>query len=250
MSGVLPIGIGDARKLMKIITEDVKEYVTLMQLHTNQVDEDLIKTVGRKFVGEIYQKPPVRSSVKRRLRIKKVYDINFIEFKGNLVLFKISCEAGTYIRKICHDMGIILGYGAHMRELRRIRSGIFTEEMSVTLHQLSEALYMWKKCNDDSWLRKYLLPMEYGICNLPKVVTSNYAVDPLCHGYPLMIPGILAYERFRKGDLVAIITQRGELVAIGKAIVNSNDIETAKKGQALVPDKVFMEPGLYPQYKK
>lgn len=249
MSGVLPIGLGDARKLTKIFTEDHKEYVCVMQLH-GEVDEGSLRQIVKEFEGEIYQKPPVRSSVKRRLRKRKIYSIELKELRGKYALLYIASEAGTYMRKLCHDIGQVTGTGAHMRELRRTKSGPFRENVAVSLHELSEAVYLMKNCSDDSLLSKMLIPMEYGVCGIPKVVISDYAVDPLAHGSPLMIPGILAYQEFEKGSLVATITQKGELVSIGEARISSRDLNALKKGEAITTDRVFMDTGVYPKRKK
>ena len=103
-----------------------KEYICVMKLHGDS-NEGQIKQVLSEFEDEIYQRPPLRSSVKRQLRTRRIYYIDYIETDGRNVLFKVACEAGTYIRKLCFDIGEILGVGAHMQELRRTRSGSFTE---------------------------------------------------------------------------------------------------------------------------
>ncbi|MHA1632143.1 MAG: RNA-guided pseudouridylation complex pseudouridine synthase subunit Cbf5, partial [Candidatus Freyarchaeota archaeon] len=99
-----------------------KEYVCVMRMH-GDVGFEQVKMVCNEFTGPVYQRPPVRSSVKRRLRIRRIHSIEALEMDGRNVLLKIRCESGTYIRKLCHDIGEVLGCGAHMRELRRIGSG-------------------------------------------------------------------------------------------------------------------------------
>ncbi|MEM0361660.1 MAG: RNA-guided pseudouridylation complex pseudouridine synthase subunit Cbf5 [Sulfolobales archaeon] len=225
-----------------------KEYVAVMQLH-REVDIDKLMGTINEFIGEIYQKPPVRASVKRVVRIKKVYDIKVLEFKYPYVLMRISCEHGTYIRKLIHDIGEVLGVGAHMRELRRVRTGPFKEDENlVTMHELSEAVYLYKELNDESMLMKYILPIEYVISHMPKIIISDGAVDALAHGADLAVPGIIKlHEGIEKDDKVAILTLKGELVAIGKALMTSKEIIEAEKGYAVKNVRVIMQVGTYPR---
>lgn len=221
-----------------------------MQLHCDTNDDELKKII-QEFNGTIYQRPPVRSSVKRRLRTRQVFEIDELEKDGRLVLLRISSEPGTYMRKICHDIGIILGCGAHMRELRRTRSGIFTENTNlVKLHEVSEAVYLWKNCKYEEDLRRILIPVEMATCEMPKIVINDHAVSAVAYGASLMAPGIVAYQNFNEGDNVAILTLKGELVAIGRSLISSEDLKNMQKGKVVQPDRVFIEKNLYPRYWK
>lgn len=228
-----------------------KEYVTLMELH-DYIEKDKLLSVFNMFVGKIYQRPPLRSSVKRNLRIKEIYNIDVIEIEGKHVLFKVKCESGTYVRKLCHDIGLILGVEAHMRELRRIAVAHFTEYTNlVTMHELSEALYIWNIYKDDTLVRKYVMPMEYIVAFLPKILIKDSAVDAIAHGAQLAVPGIaILSNKIEKGSKVAIMSLKGELVAIGRALMNSNDILTIEKGIAVKIERVVMEPNVYPKMWK
>ncbi|MEM0174424.1 MAG: RNA-guided pseudouridylation complex pseudouridine synthase subunit Cbf5 [Sulfolobaceae archaeon] len=241
------MGLEEATKLMPLVVKSIKEYVCLMEIHKELPVEKVMEVINQ-FKGKIYQRPPVRSSVKRRLRVKTVYDIQLLENSGRLYLLKISSESGTYMRKICHDIGIILGCGAHMRELRRIRTGIFDETKNlVTLHELSEALYLWKNCKDESELRRILLPMEYACCGIPKVIVDDFTVNSLAHGAPLYVPGVVAFQEFKANDTIAILTLKGEIVALGKALVDSNSIPNMSKGMIAKVEKVIMPRDVYPK---
>ena len=154
MTGVLPIALEEATKTIHVLLGSGKEYVCVMRLHSD-VPEDRVKEVLAEFQGKIYQRPPARASVKRRVRVRKVYYIDVLEVDGRDVLFRIGCQAGTYIRKICHDIGEVLGCGAHMQELRRTRSGPFTEdENSVTLHDIVYLYSKWQETGDLKYLRR------------------------------------------------------------------------------------------------
>ncbi len=247
VTGVLPIALEEATKVIGLVVHTPKEYVCVMQLH-DRVSESKLLSVIRMFVGEIYQRPPLRSSVKRSLRTKKVYSIEVLEYNGNYVLMRVYCDPGTYMRKLCHDIGLMLGTGAHMRELRRTKSGPFREIHGlVKLQDLSEALYRWKTEGKEDLLRKYIKPVEYAISHLPKMVIRDTAVDAIAHGANLAVPGIARLHKgIRKGDTVALLTLKGELVAIGTAEMSSEEIERARKGIAVRIRRVVMKPGVYP----
>lgn len=242
----MTLGFGTKAVGMLMLAD--KEYVAVMQLH-REVDIDKLMSVINEFIGEIYQKPPVRASVKRVVRVKKVYDIKVLEFKYPYVLMRISCEHGTYVRKLIHDMGELLGVGAHMRELRRVKTGPFREDENlVTMHELSEAVYLYRELNDETMLMKYILPIEYAVSHMPKIIISDGAVDALAHGADLAVPGIIKlHEGIEKGDKVAILTLKGELVAIGKALMTSKEAIEAEKGYAVKNVRVIMQAGTYPR---
>lgn len=224
-----------------------KEYVCVMQLH-GPVEEAEVIEVLNEFVGPIYQRPPLKASVKRRLRVRRVYGIEVLEVEGRYVLFKVSCEAGTYVRKLCHDVGLVLGVGAHMRELRRIKSGVFKEDDTlVTLHELKDAYDHWVETKDESWIRRVVQPMERVVEELPKIYIRDSAVDAICHGACLAAPGVLRLtDDIKRGSLVAIVTQKDELVALAVANLSADEILESEHGIVATTKRVIMEPGTYP----
>jgi H/ACA ribonucleoprotein complex subunit 4 len=225
----------------------MKEYICLMEVHKD-IDQKIVVNVINSFKGKIYQRPPVRSSVKRRLRIKNVNNIEIIDIQGRWYLLKITAEPGTYMRKLCHDIGLLLGVGAHMRELRRIKTGIFDETKNlITLHELSEAIYLWKKCKDETELRRILIPMELAACSMPKIIVDDLTVNSITYGAQLNVPGIIAFQQFKANEDVAILTMKGELVAVGKALVDSSKILELNKGAVVVPKRVIMARDIYPK---
>lgn len=248
MTGVLPIGLEEATKIIQALLLAGKEYICVMKLHS-QISEDRIKAVLNEFHGTIYQRPPVRASVKRRLRTRKIYYIDFLEMDGRNVLFKVGCEAGTYIRKLCYDIGEVLGCGAHMQELRRTRVGPFVEDEGlVTLHDVS---YMFAQCqetNDESLLRRFIYPMEKSLELLPKIYIRDSAVDALCHGAHLAAPGVLSLDtKIKPNDAVAVFTQKGEAVALSKALVSTEKILEMDHGLVAKTQRVLMPRGVYPK---
>jgi H/ACA ribonucleoprotein complex subunit 4 len=248
VTGLLPVMLGHATKAVDALLTAGKEYICLMKLHT-QVPEKELKQVFMEFTGEIYQKPSIISAVKRETRVRNIYYFELLEAEDKNVLFKVGCEAGTYIRKLCHDMGMAMGTGAHMQELRRTKSGPFREdETMITLHDLKDAYVEWKENSNEVMLRKVILPMERALAHLPKLVIRDNAVDALCHGAGLAAPGVLTVEGgIAKGDPVAVFTQKGEAVSFGVAQMKTLDILKAATGIVATTDRVFMEPGTYPK---
>ena len=151
VSGVLPLGLGEGTKALGVLLLGPKEYHALGRLHSLPTREKLEQILDL-FRGEIFQKPPQRSSVVRQTRTRTIYELELLEQKERLVLLRILCEAGTYIRKLYYDMGEILGPGGSMIELRRSRVHQFSENNLVTMHQLADAYAVWKENGNDCLL--------------------------------------------------------------------------------------------------
>ena len=252
VTGVLPITLEDSTKVVQAFLYSGKEYVCVMKLHADSNEEE-IKRVLSEFEDEIYQRPPLRSSVKRQLRTRRIYFIDYLEYSGRNVLFKVGCEAGTYIRKLCFDIGEILGVGAHMQELRRSRSGSFTENSTtkVTLHDVAYWFGEWEQKKDEAILHKFIIPMEEALVLLPKIVVRDSAVDALCHGANLTAPGVCQVANgIEKGNILAIFTLKGEAVALGRALVSTQEIMELKHGEVAGLERVLMLRGTYPKVWK
>lgn len=245
VTGVLPVALGKGTRIVNSLLTAGKEYVCLMQVHADVEEEKLRKTIMQ-FEGEIDQLPPVRSAVKRQQRKRTIYYIDIIEIIGREVLFRIGCQAGTYIRKLCSDIGKKLGTGAHMAELRRTRAGPFDESTLCTLQELTDAYHYYKEKKDDKELRNLIVPVEHGARHLPKAWVLDSTVDTLCHGAYLNLPGISKVEEgIKPGDKVAVLTLKGELVSVGIAQMHSEEAVKKDRGLFVKPEQVFMEPGTY-----
>lgn len=251
VTGVLPVGIDQATRVIHLLLEAPKEYVCLMRLH-EKVDPCQTSSMLREFQGKIFQTPPVKSAVKRELRVRKIYYTHLMELEAQEVLFKIGCEAGTYIRKYCHDIGEALGCGAHMAELRRTQVGPFNEECNLrNLQELTDAHHYWMEDGDETMLREVVMPMEQAAAHLPKVVIRDSAVDAISHGADLAAGGILKLSpSIEKGSTVALETLKGELVAAGKSHNKASEICEMSTGIMVDINKVFMVPGTYPKMWK
>lgn len=241
VSGVQPVAFGRATRIVQFLLTAPKEYVCLMHLH-KEVEEKIVKDIAKKyFTGKIQQLPPIKSAVKRELRTREIYEFEIIEVEGRDVLFRIKCQAGTYIRKICSEFGKEHNFGAHMAELRRTQAGPFTEKDNlITLNDLQDAYYFCKEENNDKYLRHCVQPIENAVKHLAKCWIFDTTIESLTHGRDLAIPGISKLENFKKGELVAILTLKGELVAIGTAFISAVEVNTKEKGIAVNVQKVFM----------
>ncbi|MDH3395684.1 MAG: RNA-guided pseudouridylation complex pseudouridine synthase subunit Cbf5 [Nitrosopumilus sp.] len=248
VSGVLPLGLGEATKALGVLLYGPKEYHALGRVHSLPSKEKLDEVIEM-FKGEIFQKPPQRSAVVRQTRTRTIYEFEVIEQKERLLLTRILCEAGTYIRKLYYDIGEILGPGATMIELRRTRVDQFYEtDGLVTLHELADAFALWEEKKDDSKLMKMIKPVEYALSELKSVIIRDSAVDAMCHGAQLAIPGILKISpNLKKGDIVGIYTQKGEAVALAESTMSGEDICDAVKGYAFETKRLIMAPNTYPK---
>ena len=245
VTGVLPVALGRATKIVQALLTAGKEYVAVMHLHKDVEEEILKETIKKHFLGKIQQLPPLKSSVKRQLRTRTVYYFDIFEIDGKDVLFKVGTEAGTYIRKLIHDIGKKLGTGAHMAELRRIKAGPFDESTLFTLHELNDAYYFWKQEQNGKFLRKVIQPVENGVKHLHKVWVFDTTIESICHGVDLKVPGISKLnDKVSKDEIVAIMTLKNELVALGIAKMGSQEM-LDEKGIAIQTEKVFMQPGTY-----
>jgi len=248
VTGVLPVALEEATKTVQALLVSGKEYVCVMRLH-GSTPEKRVKSVLDEFVGIIYQRPPIRASVKRRIRTRKIYYLTLLETADRNVLFQVGCEAGTYIRKLCYDIGEVLGVGAHMQELRRTRAGSFTEqENMVTLHDIAYLQSRWQETKDGNAIHKFVQPMEKVLELLPKIYVRDSAVDAVCHGANLAAPGVLSLETdIKPNATVAIMTQKGEGVALSKALMSTEDVLKIDHGLVAKTVRVLMTRGVYPK---
>ena len=247
VTGLLPTALAKGTRVVQTLLSAGKEYVCLMHIHKELPEEEISK-VMMSFVGKLKQLPPIKSAIKREWRYRKVYYIEILEIKGQDVLFRVGTQAGTYIRKLCHDMGEKFGCGAHMAELRRTKVGPFNESTLCSLQDLTDNLHYYKEFGDEKAIRRNILPIEFAVSHIPKIWVLDSTVNSLCHGSNLKIPGISKVEtEIQIDEDIAIMTLKDELIAIGKLKILPKDIIKNSKGIAVEVDRVFMEPGTYPR---
>lgn len=251
VTGLLPIGLGEATKALSVLLLGPKEYVGLARIHKH-VDNDRLKKIFHEFTTELFQRPPQKSAVKRQTRRRHIYEFELIEQKGQLIIFRVLCQAGTYIRKLIYDIGEILGPGATMVELRRTKvSNLQENDGLVRLDELKDAVYEWQENNSEQKILKLIMPVEKMLSSLKTIIIRDSAVSAICHGAQLAIPGILQISNgIIKGDIITIKTLKMEIVAIGEAVISTNEILESKKGLVAETRRVIMMQDTYPRLWK
>merc|ERR1719331_1567787 len=251
VTGCLIVCVERATRLVKSQQGAGKEYVCVFELHNPVKDEKKVKLCLEGIKGAMFQRPPLISAVKRQLRIRTVYDVNMLEYdmEKNMGVFWVSCEAGTYIRTMCVHLGLFLGVGGHMRELRRVRSGIQSEkEGLVTMHDVLDAQWMYDNHKDDSYLRHCVQPLERLLVGHKRIIIKDSAVCAVCHGAQVLLPGVLRYEDgIEIGQEIVIVTTKGEAIALAIAQMTTAVMATCDHGMCAKLKRVIMERDLYPR---
>ncbi len=247
VTGILPIMLGKATKAVSVLRLSGKEYMCMMRLH-KEMPHSRIRSVCGEFVGPIYQTPPIISAVKRSLRVRNIYSLDVLDIQGPLVLMKVKCEAGTYIRKLCHDIGLVLGCGGHMQQLIRTGTGPFGDSTAVTLYDLKDAYVLWKEEGCEDELRKVVRPMEEGLRHLPAITIRDSAINAICHGAALAVTGVVGVDESLENDSPAcIFSLKGEAVALCNSKMSAEEILSSEHGICAVTERVIMDADIYPR---
>ena len=268
-TGVLPVVINEGTKLVPFLEEGSKEYEATLRLgeETNTddwtgkvilskpwegVQPEKVEALLHTFLGKIRQIPPMFSAVKiqgqplyrlarkgmeveRKEREVEIYNIEMEEVALPLVHFKVSCSKGTYIRTLGRDIGKMIGCGAHLLRLRRIRSGPFTLEQAIS----------WEKLRDLSQpdaLHPWLISLNAALPSLPEVIGDEPLVRKVRFGKGMMVQDLSpqSLPDFEKGQWIKMSSPREGLVAILKSEVKGADIPwTHPEAVALRPLRIF-----------
>ncbi|XP_072959135.1 H/ACA ribonucleoprotein complex subunit 4-like [Typha angustifolia] len=251
VTGNLIVCIDRATRLVKSQQGAGKEYVCVARLHSAVPDVSRVARALETLTGAVFQRPPLISAVKRQLRIRTIYESKLLEYDADkhLVVFWISCEAGTYVRTLCVHLGLILGVGGHMQELRRVRSGILGEKDNmVTMHDVLDAQWTFDNFRDESYLRRIVMPLEVLLTSYKRLVVKDSAVNAICYGAKLMIPGLLRFENdIEVGEEVVLMTTKGEAIALGIAEMTTAVMATCDHGSVARIKRVVMDRDTYPR---
>ncbi|UTF52039.1 RNA-guided pseudouridylation complex pseudouridine synthase subunit Cbf5 [Natronosalvus rutilus] len=223
VTGCLPIMLGHATRLAPVFLEGHKEYVAVLECHA-PVPHDA-ESVIEEFQGPIYQKPPRKSAVSRRVRVREIYDLEVLETSDRQVLLRIRCESGTYVRKLCHDLGLALGTGGHMGHLRRTATTPFDDRTLHSARDFLDALAFWFEDDDPDPLLDVVEPAERILADVPRVTIAPSAAESVATGAPVYAPGVLevddvAVDAMNRGNdpLVACYTPDGAAVCLGRFV--------------------------------
>ncbi|KAG8099271.1 hypothetical protein GUJ93_ZPchr0013g37317 [Zizania palustris] len=251
VTGNLIVCVDRATRLVKSQQGAGKEYVCIARFHAAVPETARVARALEALTGAVFQRPPLISAVKRQLRVRTIYESKLLEHdpERHLAVFWISCEAGTYVRTLCVHLGLLLGVGAHMQELRRVRSGILGEQDNmVTMHDVMDARWAMDNFNDESYLRRIVMPLEVLLTSYKRLVVKDSAVNAICYGAKLMIPGLLRFENdIEVGGEVVLMTTKGEAIAIGVAEMTTAVMATCDHGAVAKIKRVVMDRDTYPR---
>ncbi|KAJ7786456.1 putative rRNA pseudouridine synthase [Mycena metata] len=251
VTGCLIVCIDRATRLVKSQQGAGKEYVCVLRLHAALPNPAALPRALQTLTGALFQRPPLISAVKRQLRVRTIHESKLFEFdeKRNLAVFWVSCEAGTYIRTLCVHLGLVLGVGGHMQELRRVRSGAMSEnDDMVTMHDVMDAQWMYDNTRDESYLRRVIRPLECLMVGYKRIVVKDSAVNAVCYGAKLMIPGLLRYEAdISVHEEVVLMTTKGEAIALAIAQMSTVELATCDHGVVAKVKRCIMERDTYPR---
>ena len=249
VTGCLIVCINNATRLVKAQQSAGKEYVAVFKLHQSVDKVKKVEKALDTLTGACFQRPPLISAVKKELRIRTIYEIKLIEYDEtrDMGIFWVSCEAGTYVRTLCVHVGYLLGCGGHMQELRRVRSGALKEDESmVTMHDVKDAQWYYEQYNNDSYLRRVIMPLEILLVGYKRIVVKDTTINAVCYGAQLMLPGVLRYEsNIEVGEQVVLISTKGEAIALAIAQMTTSTIATCDHGIVTRTKRVIMDRDIY-----
>jgi len=237
VSGVLPVAVGRATKLIGYIAGKKKRYAGIIKFRDKDITDERIKELFSEFTGELTQTPPKMSAVRKIPRKRTVYSLKFLERKGNLVLFETEVDAGTYIRTLCADIGEKCG-GARMEELRRTSVGDINEEKTVKLHDLIDAVWLYEHGKKDELLKLVKKAEDY--IDASKIIIHTKAVENIKSGAQLMAPGIKEVEDVEKDEIVKLYSETGEFVGIGKTLFSKDEMLKRRKGMVVKIERMHL----------
>ncbi|CAI4232350.1 unnamed protein product [Auanema sp. JU1783] len=251
VSGCLIVCIDKTTRLAKSQQGAGKEYVCIFKLHDIVSSEKKVKQGLEKLTGALFQRPPLISAVKRQLRVRTVYENKLIEYDAEkqMGIFWVKCESGTYVRTICVHLGILLGVGGQMQELRRNRSGITDEhDQLVTMHDILDAQYLLDHQKDETYMRRIVRPLEALLLQHKRVVIKDSAINAVCYGAKILIPGVLRFDDgIEIGQEIVIVSTKGEAICIAIAQMTTATIASVDHGTVAKSKRVIMERDVYPR---
>lgn len=244
-TGVLPVGLNRGTRIQDALSNAEKEYVFEAKIE-DQRDYTRIKKELEEFKGTNKQVPPEKSAVKQEEREREVHEIELLEVEENTILGRVRCESGFYVRVLIDQLGDKLDTNAEMAELRRTKQADIGESESHTLQDIVDAYHFYNEGDEDE-LREMIQPPERAVNHLKKVVIKDSAVNAIANGADLGSPGISKLQDgLEKGDRMAIMTLKGELVALATARMSSEEMYDQDDTAAEL-ESVHMDPDTYPK---
>jgi H/ACA ribonucleoprotein complex subunit 4 len=245
-TGVLLLLAGRTMRLTKKVLSHDKVYICVLRA-PRPFETDSLEAALARLSGHIYNVVPEISAVKVQVRSRRIHS-KLIDVDGRDAVIRVDCEAGSYIRTLARDLGLLLGHPVELKELRRTRSGRFAEQHVVSLQELADAMWLWQNKGEEEAIRRIIAPIESLVGDLPALVIKDGAASALAHGASLLRPGIVSIESdLVRGDKVRLMTMKGELVATASMLTRSEMVEEMTEGEIAKPDAVFLATEVYPQ---
>ncbi|WEL23937.1 RNA-guided pseudouridylation complex pseudouridine synthase subunit Cbf5 [Candidatus Nanohalovita haloferacivicina] len=245
-TGTLPVGLNQGTRVNNALAQADKEYVFLAELEEEKPEEEIRETL-QEFKGANKQTPPEKSAVKKEEREREVYEIELLEASEKEVLGRVKCESGFYVRVLIKQLGEKLDTQAEMQELRRTQQGQLAEKDADTLQDIVDAYHFYTEEDDEQALREVLHPIEKAVNHLRKVVVKDSAVNAIANGADLGAAGISQLQDgIEKGEQIAIMTLKGELIALAEAQMTSEQMYDSEETAATL-NSVHMDPETYPK---
>ena len=246
-TGALTLLLGKATRLTEVVLSGDKTYIAILKIDSS-ISSKQVEEVLERFSGEVYNVPPLESAVKIRVRTRVIQEIKLLESdqEDGLHTVSVSCQAGTYIRTLARDIGLMLGTPCVLSELHRHSTGSFEQSSLCTMQQLADAAMLAEE-GDEEALCRLIAPVERILGSIPGVWVRDSAIASICHGAPLAVPGVVSLDiDMSPGDKTVIWSSKGEAVAVGEMIVGSSDVPNMTEGELIKPKIVLMDKDEYP----
>ena len=246
-TGVLPLMTGRCMKITNKILKHQKTYIAVFRFRTMPEINDLKATMAT-MTGRIYNVPPEVSAVKVQVRTRTIHAFELLDTDGQDAVARITCDAGTYIRTMARDMGLLLNTPVSLKELRRENSGMFDLNDCITMDQLADAVWLWKECGQAEALNAIVHPIEKLLVDVPRCTVKDSAVAALSYGAPLLRPGLVSIPAgLKKGTELLVTSLKEEAVGFVKLKADSDDIPAMESGELARPSMVLMDTEVYPR---
>ena len=246
-TGVLPLMAGRCMKITNKILKHRKSYIAVFRFK-DMPEESVLKSTMASMTGRIYNVPPEVSAVKVQVRTRTIHAFELLDIDGKDAVARITCEAGTYIRTMARDMGLMLNTPVDLKELRRESSGMFDLTQCITMDQLADAVWLWKECGQEDALKAVVHPIEKLLVDLPRCQIKDSAVAAMTFGAPLLRPGLVNLPSdLSKGTELLVTSLKDEAVGFVKLKADSATIVAMEGGEVARPSMVLMDTEVYPR---
>lgn len=237
-TGVLPICIGKATKIIDYIMDSEKVYEVTLKLGirtttydlegevleerdpSHLTEEEILNAINS-FKGEYSQIPPMYSALKqngvrlyelarkgieveRKGRLVNIYNLEDIKINNPYISMKVTCSKGTYIRSLCYDIGEKLGVFATMTQLNRAKTSVFSQEKSININELTK-----ENIND------YILSMEEALEKYDKIIVNKKYVKLLVNGVRVA-DGRFTKDKVINNKLYRVYDDENNFIGLGE----------------------------------